>query len=294
MKLITYKSDDNEGIGSLELDEIVPFGDDPSLPTDMLSFLEAGEGAANKAVALCKNPKSKISLSDVELLAPISRPPKIIAIGLNYADHLEEVRAAGREMETPVVPMIFNKQSLSASGPYQDIHDPKVSEMLDFEGELTFVIGKKCRHVPKEKAHEVIAGYTIANDLSVRDWQLRVPTFTIGKSFDTHCPFGPAIVTPDEISDPHNLDLVTEVNGEKRQSSNTKHLIFNCFDLVEHLSTAFTLEPGDLVLTGTPGGVGVIEGKFLKNGDTIKISISELGHIENRVIDEPDSTVVIE
>ena len=139
----------------------------------------------------------------------------------------------------------------------------------------------------------MIAGYTIANDLSVRDWQLRVPTFTIGKSFDTHCPFGPAIVTPDEISDPHNLDLVTEVNGEERQSSNTKHLIFNCFELVEHLSTAFTLEPGDLVLTGTPGGVGVIEGKFLKNGDTVKISISELGHIENKVIDEPDSTVLI-
>ena len=293
MKLVTYKSDDIEGIGSLELDEIIPFGDDSSLPTDMLSFLEAGESATNKAMALCKNPKSKISLSDVELLAPISRPPKIIAIGLNYADHLEEVRAAGREMETPVVPMIFNKQSLSAAGPYQDVHDPKVSEMLDFEGELTFVIGKKCRHMPKEKAHEVIAGYTIANDLSVRDWQLRVPTFTIGKSFDTHCPFGPAIVTPDEISDPHNLDLVTEVNGEERQSSNTKHLIFNCFDLVEHLSTAFTLEPGDLVLTGTPGGVGVIEGKFLKNGDTIKISISELGHIKNKVIDEPDSTVLI-
>ena len=193
-------------------------------------------------------------------------------------------------METPVVPMIFNKQSLSATGPYEDIHDPKVSEMLDFEGELTFVIGKKCRHVPKEKAHEVIAGYTIANDLSVRDWQLRVPTFTIGKSFDTHCPFGPAIVTPDEISDPHNLDLITEVNGEQRQSSNTKNLIFNCFDLVEHLSTAFTLEPGDLVLTGTPGGVGVIEGKFLKKGDVIKISISELGHIENKVVDEPVST----
>ena len=293
MKLVTYKSDDNEGIGSLELDEIIPFGDDPSLPTDMLSFLEAGESATNNAIALCKNPKSKISLSGVELLAPISRPPKIIAIGLNYADHLEEVRAAGREMETPVVPMIFNKQSLSAPGPFEDVHDPKVSEMLDFEGELTFVIGKKCRHVPKEKAHEVIAGYTIANDLSVRDWQLRVPTFTIGKSFDTHCPFGPAIVTPDEIADPHNLDLFTEVNGEQRQSSNTKHLIFNCFDLVEHLSTAFTLEPGDLVLTGTPGGVGVVAGKFLKKGDVIKISIAELGYIENKVIDEPDSTVVL-
>ena len=293
MKLISYKLDDNEGIGSLELDEIVPFIDDPSLPTDMLSFLEAGESATNKAVDLCKSPKSKISLSDVKLLAPIFRPPKLIAIGLIYADHLEEVRAAGREMETPVVPMIFNKQSLSATGPYEDIHDPKVSEMLDFEGELTFVIGKKCRHVPKEKAHEVIAGYTIANDLSVRDWQLRVPTFTIGKSFDTHCPFGPAIVTPDEITDPHNLDLFTEVNWEHIQSSNTKHLIFNCFDLVEHLSTAFTLEPGDLVLTGTPGGVGVVAGKFLKKGDVIKISIAELGYIENKVIDEPDSTVVL-
>ena len=290
MKLVTFKSDDNEGIGSLELDAIIPFKEEPSLPIDMLSFLEAGDTAIKKAEDLCKNPKSKISFSEVKLLAPISRPPKIIAIGLNYADHLEEVRAAGREMETPVVPMIFNKQSLSATGPYEDIHDPKVSEMLDFEGELTFVIGKKCRHVPKEKAHEVIAGYTIANDLSVRDWQLRVPTFTIGKSFDTHCPFGPAIVTPDEISDPHNLDLITEVNGEQRQSSNTKNLIFNCFYLVEHLSTAFTLEPGDLVLTGTPGGVGVIEGKFLKKGDVIKISISELGHIENKVVDEPVST----
>ncbi|HIN73398.1 MAG TPA: fumarylacetoacetate hydrolase family protein, partial [Gammaproteobacteria bacterium] len=279
--------------GSLELDAIIPFKEEPSLPIDMLSFLEAGDTAIKKAEDLCKNPKSKISFSEVKLLAPISRPPKIIAIGLNYADHLEEVRAAGREMETPVVPMIFNKQSLSATGPYEDIHDPKVSEMLDFEGELTFVIGKKCRHVPKEKAHEVIAGYTIANDLSVRDWQLRVPTFTIGKSFDTHCPFGPAIVTPDEISDPHNLDLITEVNGEQRQSSNTKNLIFNCFDLVEHLSTAFTLEPGDLVLTGTPGGVGVVEGKFLKKGDVIKISIAELGYIENKVIDEPDSTVVL-
>ena len=129
--------------------------------------------------------------------------------------------------------------------------------------------------------------------MSVRDWQLRVPTFTIGKSFDTHCPFGPAIVTPDEISDPHNLDLSTEVNGEIRQSSNTKHLIFNCFDLVEHLSTAFTLEPGDLILTGTPGGVVVVEVKFLKQGDLIKISISELGFIENKVVDEPASTILI-
>ena len=193
-------------------------------------------------------------------------------------------------MEEPEVPMVFNKQSLSVAGPFEEVHDPKVSEMLDFEGELAFIIGKKCRHIPKEEAHKVIAGFAIANDLSVRDWQLRSPTFTMGKSFDTHCPFGPAIVTSDEISDPHNLSITTEVNGEKRQDSNTKYLIFDCFTLVEHLSTAFTLEPGDLILTGTPGGVGVVEGKFLKAGDVIKIAISELGYIENKVINEPDST----
>jgi len=293
MRLTTYSFSSKEGIGSISGDEIIPFSQDSSLPTDMLSFLEAGSRVFEAANQLCNNSTERISLKEVTLKAPISRPPKIIAIGLNYADHLEEVRASGREMNTPVVPMVFNKQSLSVAGPYEDVHDPKVSEMLDFEGELTFVIGKKCRHVPKEKAHEVIVGYTIANDLSVRDWQLRQPTFTIGKSFDTHCPFGPVIVTSDEISDPHKLDLTTEVNGEQRQSSNTKHLIFDCFDLVEHLSTAFTLEPGDLVLTGTPGGVGVVEGKFLKQGDVIKISIAELGYIENKVINEPDSTVMV-
>jgi 2-keto-4-pentenoate hydratase/2-oxohepta-3-ene-1,7-dioic acid hydratase in catechol pathway len=182
--------------------------------------------------------------------------------------------------------MIFNKQSLSANGPYDDIERPVVSDKLDYEGELTIVIGQKCRHVPKDDANKVIAGYTIANDVSVRDWQMRVPTFTIGKSFDTHCPFGPAIVTKDEIPDPHNLNLKTKVNGEVRQQSNTKHLIFNCFELIEHLSTAFTLEPGDLILTGTPSGVGVVENKFLKADDIVKISIGNLGYIENKVINE--------
>ena len=287
MKLITYERNSESYIGSVYEKEITPFDADQSIPKDMLSFLEEGEGAMKKAQELCNEKENRIPLSEVNLKAPIARPPKIIAIGLNYSDHLEEVRAAGREMEKPKVPMIFNKQSLSANGPYSEVHDPSVSEMLDFEGELTIVIGKKCRHIAKEDAHKVIAGYTIANDFSVRDWQLRVPTFTIGKSFDTHCPFGPTIVTPDEITDPHNLDLKTFVNGEERQSSNTKYLMFNCFDLVEHLSTAFTLEPGDLILTGTPGGVGVVEGKFLKQGDIVKVEIAELGFIENEIIDEP-------
>ena len=287
MKLITYEKDSKSFIGSIDEGGIVAFENDPSIPKDMLGFLEEGLSSMDKAKSLHADKKNRIALSDVNLKAPISRPPKIIAIGLNYSDHLEEVKAAGREIDKPEVPMIFNKQSLSANGPYSEVHDPSVSEMLDFEGELTIVIGKKCRHVAKEDAHKVIAGYTIANDFSVRDWQLRVPTFTIGKSFDTHCPFGPAIVTPDEITDPHNLDIKTFVNGEERQSSNTKHLMFNCFDLVEHLSTAFTLEPGDLILTGTPGGVGVVEGKFLKQGDVVKVEIAELGYIENKIIDEP-------
>ena len=287
MKLITYEKDSKSFIGSIDEGGIVAFDNDPSIPKDMLGFLDGGLSSMEKAKSLHADKKNRIALSDVNLKAPISRPPKIIAIGLNYSDHLEEVKAAGREIDKPEVPMIFNKQSLSANGPYSEVHDPSVSEMLDFEGELTIVIGKKCRHVAKEDAHKVIAGYTVANDFSVRDWQLRVPTFTIGKSFDTHCPFGPAIVTPDEITDPHNLDIKTFVNGEERQSSNTKHLMFNCFDLVEHLSTAFTLEPGDLILTGTPGGVGVVEGKFLKQGDVVKVEIAELGYIENKIIDEP-------
>ena len=286
MKLISYKKGEKRGIGSIENDLVVPFSQIKDLPTNMLSFLEEGENTFNIAKNLCDKPKETIKLSDIQIEKPIARPPKIIAIGLNYADHLEEIRAAGRDMETPEVPIIFNKQSLSANGPYDDIERPVVSDKLDYEGELTIVIGQKCRHVPKDDANKVIAGYTIANDVSVRDWQMRVPTFTIGKSFDTHCPFGPAIVTKDEIPDPHNLNLKTKVNGEVRQQSNTKHLIFNCFELIEHLSTAFTLEPGDLILTGTPSGVGVVDNKFLKADDIVKISIGNLGYIENKVINE--------
>lgn len=291
MKLVSYKIHDKINIGALKEDFIVPFSNDPNIPNDMLSFLEAGKKVMTLAEDVVKKNQNIIPMDSCRLINPILRPPKIIAIGLNYQDHLEEIRAIGREVDDPEVPMIFNKQSTSACGPYEDIHDPKVSDKLDYEGELAFVIGKKCRHVPRSEAHNVIAGYCVSNDVSVRDWQLRVPTFTIGKSFDTHCPFGPAIVTADEISDPHNLQIKTEVNQEVRQNSNTKNLIFNCFELVEHLSTSFTLEPGDLILSGTPGGVGVADNKFLKEGDEVKISISELGYIENKVVNEPLSTI---
>ena len=286
MRLITYKIDEKIQIGALKDDKIIPFQQDSKIPLDMLSFLENIDYSIDRAKKLYKSSKIFIDLKKVKILKPIIRPPKIIAIGLNYADHLDEIRFSGRKIETPSVPMIFNKQSLSANGPFDDIMKPAVSDKVDYEGELTIVIGKKCRHVRKDNAKDVIAGYTVGNDVSVRDWQMRVPTFTIGKSFDTHCPFGPSIVTKDEITDPHNLDLITEVNGEIRQSSNTKNLIFDCYDIIEHLSTAFTLEPGDLILTGTPGGVGVVDNLFLKHGDIVKVSISEIGHIENTIVNE--------
>jgi 2-keto-4-pentenoate hydratase/2-oxohepta-3-ene-1,7-dioic acid hydratase in catechol pathway len=191
--------------------------------------------------------------------------------------------------------MIFNKQSTSVTSPGSVIHLPRVSDKLDYEGELAVVIGRRCRHVPKSRAAEVIVGYTIAHDVSVRDWQRRVPTFTMGKSFDTHCPLGPCIVTADEIGDPHGLELQTWVNGESRQHSNTRELLFDCFELVEHLSTAFTLEPGDIISTGTPGGVGVAmkPPKYLKAGDVVKISIDKIGTLENSVIAEPEGTARI-
>ena len=220
-------------------------------------------------------------------MPPVLRPPKILAIGLNYADHIEETG-----MDTPEFPMFFNKQSTSANGSYAPWHMPRVSDKLDYEGELGFVIGRRCRHVPKERAADVIAGYCVCNDGSVRDWQMRAQTFTLGKSFDTHCPFGPFIVTPEEVGDPHDLDLKTWVNGELRQDTNTRHLVFDCFEQIETLTQAFTLEPGDLILTGTASGVGIgfKPPRFLAVGDKVRVEIEKLGYIENEVVPEPEST----
>ena len=291
MKLITFTESASTRVGLLDGDEIVDLqaaaGDAPS---EMTAFLEAGEAALAVARAALEAGGARLALGDVRLESPVLRPPKILAVGLNYADHVAE-----SGLDTPKHPMIFNKQSTAVHAPYEPFHLPRVSPALDSEGELAFVIGKRCRHVPRERATEVIAGYTICNDVSVRDWQLRVPTFTMGKSFDNHFPLGPAIVSSDEIPDPHSLDLRTWVNGEPRQSSNTKHLIFDCFTLVEHLSTAFSLEPGDVISTGTPSGVGAVmkPPKFLKAGDVVRIAIDRLGEIENAVIEEPESTTRI-
>jgi 2-keto-4-pentenoate hydratase/2-oxohepta-3-ene-1,7-dioic acid hydratase in catechol pathway len=229
-------------------------------------------------------------LGEVRLLAPV-RPRKFLAIGLNYADHIAE-----SGLQSPEVPFFFNKQVTCVVGPGDDVHMPRVSSLLDYEGELAVVIGERCRHVPVERAAEVIAGYTIANDLSVRDWQLRTPTMTIGKSFDTHGPLGPWVVTGDELGDPHDLGIRTFVNGDQRQNGNTREMIFNCFEQVAHLSEAFTLEPGDVIATGTPAGVGAAREPFpeglLKVGDVVRIEIDGIGELENTVVEEPDGFVV--
>jgi len=285
MKLATFTHEGKTRIGAVVGDEIVDLTA-AGLPATMLTLLEGGEAAMAAArSALAKAPR--LALAKVRLEAPIARPPKILAVGLNYRAHAEECG-----MPIPVVPIIFNKQSTSAAGPFDVVHRPAESEQLDYEGELAVVIGKRCRRVPAAKARSVVAGYAVANDVSVRDWQIRVPTMTMGKSWDTHCPFGPWITTSDEVADPHVLDLKTWVNGELRQNANTSDLIFNCDQIIEHLSTAFTLEPGDVIVTGTPGGVGLwMDPKgWIKAGDIVKIEISGLGAIENRVIEEPGET----
>ena len=289
MQLVTFTHGGKTRIGAVVAEDVVDVsGQGRNVPSDMLAFLEQGTTALEQAREVCASGRGRLALADVRLEAPIRRPPKILAVGLNYRDHIEET---GRPM--PEVPMIFNKQSTAVTGPGGAIWRPKDSVELDYEGELGVVIGKRCRRVPKAQAASVIAGYTIVNDVSVRDWQARSATTTMGKSWDTHCPMGPYIVTTDEVSDPHCLDLKTWVNGELRQNSNTKHLIFNCFDIVEHLSTAFTLEPGDIIATGTPSGVilGMDPKVWLKPGDVVRIAIDQLGVLENPVVAEPAGTV---
>jgi 2-keto-4-pentenoate hydratase/2-oxohepta-3-ene-1,7-dioic acid hydratase in catechol pathway len=291
MKLATFSHTAAPRIGVVLGDEVIPLDSAaPELPREMPQLLAAGDDALDTAARAATASDTRLPLASVRLHPPILRPPKILAIGLNYADHIAET---GRE--APKVPTVFNKQATAANGPNDPIHRPKASDKLDYEGELGFVIGRRCRHVPRQRAHEVIAGYTIVNDVTVRDWQAASPTMTMGKSWDTHCPFGPWITTADEVSDPHDLGLRTWVNGELRQDSNTKHLIFDCFALVEHLSTAFSLEPGDLISTGTPSGVGIgfKPRRFLAANDVVRIEIDGLGGIENRVIEEPDTTRLI-
>lgn len=287
MKLATFTKDGQTKIGAVTDDAMVELGRvDPTLDISMLELLVGGDALMERArKAAAQDPH--YGLSDVKLEAPVPRPGKMLAIGLNYKAHVAEAVAAG--MQIPEHQLWFNKQTTCVTGPYDPIDKPIVSDALDYECEMAFVIGKRCRHVKTEEAIGVIAGYMVSNDVTVRDYQRHTPTFTIGKSFDTHGPTGPWLVTPDEVGNPENLDLKCFVNGELRQHSNTNDLLYTCADMIAYLSSAFTLEPGDIILSGTPAGAGFVfdPPKFLKVGDVVRCEIEKLGHIENKVVIEP-------
>src|ERR1700728_248885 len=287
MRLASIQTTDGPRSAAVDGDEVVDLrAADRSLPTDLALVLAGGDALLKRVRAAVASGAGRTLLSDVRLAAPIPRPQKFFAVGLNYADHVAESGVA-----TPEFPTVFAKMTSCVTGPYDDVQRPLVSDDLDYEGELGFVIGRRCRHVSRDQAAAAIAGYVVINDVSVRDYQLRTAQWTLGKSFDTHGVVGPWIVTPDEI-DPHSLNIRTLVNGEERQHSNTRNLIFDCFDQVELLSSVCTLEPGDIVATGTPGGVGIASTppKWLVPGDVVRVEIDGIGAIENRIIQEMRST----
>ncbi len=225
------------------------------------------------------------ALSDVTLEAPIDEPQKYLAIGMNYAAHAAEAAKAG--IPTPTSQFWFNKQVSCISDPFGDVVKPDISDELDYEIELALVIGRRCRHVPREQARSVIAGYLVANDVSVRDWLAkRSPTFTLGKSFDTHGPLGPWLTTDDEVDDPLALRMTLTVNGEVRQDARTDDMIYDIYDQIAYLTQVMTLMPGDILATGTPSGIGAPTGRFLKVGDVVRAAIDGLGAIENRILAE--------
>jgi 2-keto-4-pentenoate hydratase/2-oxohepta-3-ene-1,7-dioic acid hydratase in catechol pathway len=224
-------------------------------------------------------------LADVTLEAPVDDPQKFLGIGMNYREHAEEARQAG--IAIPTSQLWFNKQVSCLNGPYGDIVKPDLSDALDYEIELGVVIGRRCKHVAVEDARSVIAGYLVANDVSVRDWlQKRSPTFTLGKSFDTHGPIGPWLTTDDEVADPLDLRMTLTVNGAVRQDWRTDDMIYDVYEQIAYLSQVFTLMPGDILATGTPAGIGAPTGDFLKVGDVVRAEIEGLGALENTVVAE--------
>ncbi len=290
MKLVTYQKDESNRIGCLvDIDSRTFILDinhqNPDLPTDMKVFLQSGETGIALARMAVENfePASLIPLEEVTLCAPIVNPGKILCLGLNYRDH-----AAETNKPLPDYPTIFPKYSNCVIGPMEPIRIPKVSQAIDYEVELAVVIGKKTKHVTESQAMDCIAGFTALNDVSARDYQSRTTQWTSGKVFDTFAPMGPAIVTTDEITNPGNLDITLSLNGQIMQKSNTKNLIFSIPFLISYLSQILTLEPGDIISTGTPAGVGHVRKPpvFLKAGDLVKISIEDIGDLINPVLNE--------
>ena len=299
MKLVTFllKEDLNTlRIGALKDSGVIDFSFS-DLPNNMIDFITLGNQGLDKANDLIQVENNIHFNNDIILKAPILKPNKILAVGLNYKKHVDEAKDLKDHHSNNVelqeqYPNIFNKQNSSVNDPYGDVHRPNASDWLDYEGEMGFIIGKESRHVSYDNAKNCIYGYTVVNDFTVRDWQFRGPphTMTMGKSWDTHCPFGPCIVTADEIDNPHKLNLKTYVNDEMRQNTNTELMIYDCYTLIEYISTAFTLTPGDLIPTGTPEGSALSTQDWLKPGDKVRVEVENIGYIENKIIQEPMNT----
>ena len=284
MHLVTYMSRGGVTLPGVLVEQKV-FSLQPAGFSDMLQVIAGGAAAREAIRAYLKAvpPAAAQDLSNVVLLAPIPKPPKVICVGLNYRDHATEAK-----MEVPSVPTIFSKFSNTITGPTAPIILPKNTQKPDYEAEFAFVIGTGGRHIPAEQWRDHIFGYMCLNDVSARDFQLATSQWLMGKTFDTFAPTGPWITTADEVEDPHNLDIRLEINGEVMQDSNTRELIFGIPALIEYLSSVFTLEPGDVVTTGTPAGVGFSKKppRWLRAGDEVVVKIEGLGELRNPVVAE--------
>lgn len=281
MKLATFSFEGRQSVGVVREDGIVGVG---GAMEDLLAQGAAGlEQAARAADA-----GRPIPLASAHLHAPVLRPRKFLAIAANYQSHIDEVQAANPDYVPPVYQRWFAKLPSCVNGPYDPILIPPESTQIDWEVELAVIIGQRCRRVAVARAHEVVAGYTICNDVSARDWQKRSPTIMLGKSFDSHGPLGPWLVTPDEIGDPHALRLRCLVNGEVVQDGSTAEMINNIWEQIAYLSTVCTLEPGDVIATGTPKGTGgsMKPPRFLAPGDRVRCEVERIGAIEAEVVAE--------
>jgi 2-keto-4-pentenoate hydratase/2-oxohepta-3-ene-1,7-dioic acid hydratase in catechol pathway len=282
MKIVRYQKDGAAHIGIVKADGIVDLTSRLPEFTEVRQIVAGGQAALDTIAAALAGAVPDLALADAQLLAPIERPGKYMAIGMNYAKHVAESAKLG--VAAPPHQLWFNKQTTCVSGPYDAI-EPGVTEKLDYEVELGLVIGKPAKYVTEADAKDHVFGYFVANDVSARDWQFHSQTMTMGKSFDTHGPIGPWIVTADEIADPHALGVRCYVNGEQRQNGNTADFIFNIWQQISYLSQAFTLESGDLIATGTPEGVGVAMDPphFLQPGDVVRCEVDQIGAIEGKV-----------
>lgn len=288
MKLVTFSARGQTSIGKLVGHQVIDLpASDPALPRTMRALLQAGPAAMERVRAIGIERAVTWPLADVRLEATVPDPSKFLAIGMNYKKHVQEAIEAG--IKVPDSQVWFNKQVSCVNGPFDPVHLPRVSQSVDYEAELGVVIGRRCRHVSVADAPSVVAGYLVINDVSVRDWQMRSPTMTLGKSFNTHGPMGPWLVTPDEVPDPHALRMRMLVNGELRQDVSTGEMIYNIWDQIAYLSTVMTLEPGDVIATGTPSGVGVAmkPPQFRRAGDVMRVEIDGIGAIENVCVPEP-------